>query len=64
MVHLHGTESEDGQQSQQPVSYGVDGAVGVLHALHDFPRKAFVFEVVRVKLGRVAASEDKNEESG
>ena len=62
VIHLHGAESEDGQECEQPVCRGIDDAVCVLNALHGVPTDTHRVMIATVKVGRAAATEDGEEE--
>jgi hypothetical protein len=64
MVHLHSAKGKDGKQSEDPVSEGVDDAVGVLKTLHGFPGNTHGVIVSCVKVHGVSAAEDCDEEKG
>ena len=64
MVHFHSAQGEDGKDSEGPASECVDDAVGILQALHGFPRDTHGVVVSSIEVHGVAAAEKHDEEEG
>ena len=64
VVHFHSAQGEDGKDSEGPASECVDDAVGILQALHGFPRDTHGVVVSSIEVHGVAAAEKHDEEEG